>query len=97
MANNCNFNEYIVSEKQSKITTDPDHLLLGFKTNLNLVNKKKEAQQNRSARFLRILSEKYIEHQLPVYHNSIDFKKAFDRVWHKALWLFMQNTKQILP
>ena len=35
---------------------------------------------------LRILSEKYLEHQKPLYHNFIDFKKAFDRVWHKALW-----------
>jgi len=42
---------------------------------------------------LRILSEKYMDHQLPVYHNFIDFKKAFDRVWHKALWLIMRKYK----
>ena len=35
---------------------------------------------------LRILSEKYVEHQKPMYHNFIDFKKAFDRVWYQALW-----------
>ncbi|XP_063598641.1 uncharacterized protein LOC134775115 [Penaeus indicus] len=40
---------------------------------------------------LRILSEKYQEHQKPLYHNSIDFKKAFDRVWHKALWTVMRK------
>ena len=34
---------------------------------------------------LRILPEKYLEHQKPIYHTFIDFKKAFDRVWHKAL------------
>ena len=30
---------------------------------------------------LRILSEKYLENQKPLYHNFIDSKKAFDRVW----------------
>ena len=31
---------------------------------------------------LRILSEKSLQH----YHAFIDFKKAFDMVWHAALW-----------
>ena len=35
---------------------------------------------------LRILCEKYLQHQQNLYHVFIDFKKAFDRVWHKALW-----------
>ena len=35
---------------------------------------------------LRILCEKYIQHQQDLYHVFIDFKKAFDRVWHAALW-----------
>ena len=35
---------------------------------------------------LRILREKYRQHQQDFYHVSIDFKKAFDRVWHAALW-----------
>ena len=30
---------------------------------------------------LRILYEKYIQHQQDLYHVFIDFKKAFDRVW----------------
>ena len=34
---------------------------------------------------LRILSEKYLQHQQNVYHVFIDFKKAFDGVWHAAL------------
>jgi len=38
---------------------------------------------------VRTINEKYIEHQNYVYHNFIDFKKAFDRVWHEALWLTM--------
>ena len=35
---------------------------------------------------LRILCEKYLQHQQDLYHVFIDFKKAFDRVWHAALW-----------
>ena len=35
---------------------------------------------------LRILCEKYLQHQQDLYHVFIDFKKAFDRVRHAALW-----------
>ena len=35
---------------------------------------------------LRIIQEKYTEHQKPLYHIFIDFKKAFDRISHAALW-----------
>ena len=34
---------------------------------------------------LRILCEKYLQHQQDLYHVFIDFKKAFDGVWHAAL------------
>ena len=34
---------------------------------------------------LRILCEKYLQHQQDLYHVFIDFKKALDRVWHAAL------------
>ena len=40
---------------------------------------------------LRILCEKYFQHQRDVYHVFIDFKKAFDRVWHAALWATMKE------
>ena len=30
--------------------------------------------------------EKHIDQQRPLYHNFIDFKKAFDRVWYEGLW-----------
>ena len=33
---------------------------------------------------LRILWEKYLQHQQDLYHVTIDFKKAFDRVLHEA-------------
>ena len=39
---------------------------------------------------LRVLCEKYNQHQQDIFHVFIDFKKAFDRVWHKALWATMK-------
>ena len=39
---------------------------------------------------LRILRGKYLQHQQDLYHVFIDFKKAFDRVWHAALWATMK-------
>ena len=40
---------------------------------------------------LRILCEKYLQHQQNLYHVFIDFTKAFDRVWHAALWATMRK------
>ena len=40
---------------------------------------------------LCILCEKYLQHQQDLYHVLIDFKKAFDRVWHAALWATMKK------
>ena len=40
---------------------------------------------------LRILCEKYLQHQQDLYHVFIDFKKAFDRVWLAALWATMKK------
>ena len=40
---------------------------------------------------LRILFEKYLQHQQDLYHVFIDFKKAFDRIWHAALWETMKK------
>ena len=39
---------------------------------------------------IRILCEKYLQHQQDLYHVFIDFKKAFDRVWHAAVWATMK-------
>ena len=39
----------------------------------------------------RILREIYLQHQQDLYHVFIDFKKAFDRVWHAALWATMKK------
>ena len=35
--------------------------------------------------------EKYLQHQQDLYYVFIDFKKAFDRVWHAALWATMRK------
>ena len=40
---------------------------------------------------LCILCEKYLQHQQNLYHVFIDFKKAFNRVWHAALWATMKK------
>ena len=40
---------------------------------------------------LHILIEKYLQHQQDLYHVFIDFKKAFDSVWHAALWTTMKK------
>ena len=40
---------------------------------------------------LRILCERHAQHQQHLYHIFVDFKKAFDRVWHAALWAIMKH------
>ena len=39
----------------------------------------------------RIIMEKHIEIQKDLFHNFIDLKKVFDRVWHQGLWQVMEN------
>ena len=38
-----------------------------------------------------VICEKYLQHQQDLYHVFIDFKKAFDRVGHAALWATMKR------
>ena len=40
---------------------------------------------------LRVISEKYSQHSKPLYQVVIDFKKAFGRIWHNALWSAMKR------
>ena len=35
---------------------------------------------------LRILCERYLQDQQDLFNVFVDFKKAFDRAWHAALW-----------
>ena len=44
---------------------------------------------------LRVLCEKCLQHQQDLYHVVIDLKKAFDRVWHAALWATMMKKNKI--
>ena len=57
------------------------------------------APQSRSLN-LRILCEKYLQRQHNLYCVFTDFKKAFDRVWHAALWAIMKkyniSTNQVI-
>ena len=39
---------------------------------------------------LRILCEKYLQHQQRLYRAFEDLENAFDRVWHAALWATMR-------
>ena len=40
---------------------------------------------------LRIPCEKYLQNQQDLYCVFIDLKKAFDKVWHAALWATMRK------
>ena len=40
---------------------------------------------------LRIFCEEYHQHQEDLYHVFVDFKKAFERVWHAAFWATMKK------
>ena len=40
---------------------------------------------------LGILCEKYLQHRQDLDHVFIDFKKAFDGVWHAALWVTIKK------
>ena len=40
---------------------------------------------------MRVLMEKYQQHQQDLYHVFTDFRKALDRVWPTALWTTMNK------
>ena len=50
------------------------------------------APQSRSSTYESSVT-KYLEHQQDLYHIFIDFKNAFSRVWHAALWATMKKYK----
>ena len=39
----------------------------------------------------RVIIEKHIQHQCNLFHNFVDFKKEFDRVWHAGLWQVLRS------
>ena len=51
----------------------------------------RDAMTVKRALLVVFLCEKYLQHQQDLYHVFTDFKKAFDRVWHAALWATMKN------
>ena len=40
---------------------------------------------------VRLIIEKHLLQQKDLLHNFIDFKKAFDHIWHEGLWQVMRN------
>ena len=54
------------------LSEEQEHFRAGRSTNEQISN-------------LRIIQEKYTEHQKPIYHIFNDFTKYFDRIWHAAL------------
>ena len=50
-----------------------------------------EQEEERQIFGLRILCEKYPQHQQDLYHVFINFEKGFDRVWHAALLATMKR------
>ncbi|GFO08059.1 LINE-1 retrotransposable element orf2 protein [Plakobranchus ocellatus] len=40
---------------------------------------------------VRIIMEKYLQHQQELHSVFKDFKKTFDRVWHEVFWSTMRN------
>jgi hypothetical protein len=44
------------------------------------------------ARFnFRVLCEKYRQLGQPVYHNFVDYKKCFDRIWQEGIWAVLRK------
>jgi hypothetical protein len=39
---------------------------------------------------LRVLCEKYRQLGKPVYHNCVDYKKCFHRIWQEGLWAVLR-------
>ena len=39
----------------------------------------------------RVIIEKHVQHQSGMFHNFIDFKKLFYRVWHADPWQVVRN------
>jgi len=45
---------------------------------------------------IRILMYKAREHQQPLYMCCVDFKKAFDSIFHDKLWVTMMDMVDLL-
>ena len=39
----------------------------------------------------RIVIEKNLQHQRDLFYSFINFRKAFDRVWHAGLWQVLRS------
>ena len=71
-------------------STDSSHTQKRSLQNSKLVSEP-EGAPTKQIFNLRILCEKYLQYQQNLYHVFTDFKKAFDRIWHEALWATMRK------
>ena len=55
-----------------------------------LSNKNRQASEWEGAQLSKFSNLEYLQHQWSLYHVFVDFKKAFGRVWHAALWATMR-------
>ena len=39
----------------------------------------------------RVIIEKHLQQQRDLFHNFVDFDKAFDRVWHASQWQVLRS------
>ena len=88
--------------RTNSLVSQPSKFMLKFRVN-RLKPQVEKITAEEQARFragrstsvqifnLRILYEKYLQHQQDLYRVSIDFKKAFNRVWHAAFWATMKK------
>ena len=67
---------------------------------LKIIRSRLQPQSEKQASFragrstifnLRIINEMYLQRQQDLCHVFVDFKKAFNRLWHEALWATMRK------
>ena len=63
---------YLKSKAEELLTEEQEGLRAGWSTVEQIFN-------------CRVLIEKHLQHQRDLFHNFINFKKAFDQVWHDGL------------
>ena len=39
----------------------------------------------------RVITQMHLQHKKALFHNFIDFKQAFDRIWHAGLWQILRS------
>ena len=68
---------------------------IGDNTNAHLSKKQFGFRKNRGTLdaifFVRQITEKAKNHQVPLHFNCVDFKAAFGTIWRVALWKMLRS------